>query len=894
MNANALPNSGDSSSDIKTYELEAVDITARQPYEHYNSGSGISKQALENTPSGNGDIPSVLKTLPNVKAPSNANSSNMPAELDPANISISGGIPYQNSYQIDGFEMNFDADTSAYTGAGFGVHSPRKARLQGLNVDTSLLESVNVLDSNIPVQYGRFAGGVVEANIRKPRTDGWHASISMQTTNSSMTSQRLYYNPNYGLDPAEGNYQENFYKYIFRSSVEGAITDELSMLAAFTTARSSFTAPTFTESGYNRLQNSGHTYSHPYSQEERKQKRRNDNYFVKLFWTPSADFNLEYNLAYMPSTNTYFVADALDSRYKQIQGGWQTGLKALWNTDLGLWTNQLGYTRLTNLQRGDNPYSSMPLDGKTGQTLTNEWLFMGSGSPKTDVTQDNITYKSDFVFTPVEAWISTHTFRVGVDLGYQLSDFNRLEPGLIYLLSIVGNGRSNVAKNNTAASAGGTTWNGLPDEFGAWSADADHYLPILGFFPKSRSKVKTFNYALYADDDMNFNLGKGGQINTRLGLRLDGFLDSATSNYDTPLNQRTAFSNDNTLSKVKLAPRFSLQYVAPWSRDYESSFTFGANRYYARNLAGYRLQAMAASTRRSYYRCGPNDPWHPVTIFDSGLVCGNGNPTSADDSTARLNSGDVYVSARFDGVDLPYDDELMGAISQNLGGVVNANLKYIHRNGKKQLMRELRNLNGSQVAFWGNDGWTKSHIITLTLKNIVPINTGGVEHYYQASLDYTNVKRNYIVYDDGYLDESTTLDGQVVAWEDIRQIYKEPLTFKLITTHAYHFSGKTRLLWNNLFTARGSYKRLIYEGDSANNNAYITKRFTSSFNWDTRVGVESGNLFVNFDIFNVLDSKKLVPIGTENGVILGEVSSVAMIQAYELGRQFWVELGYKF
>ena len=60
------------------------------------------------------------------------------------------------------------------------------------------------------------------------------------------------------------------------------------------------------------------------------------------------------------------------------------------------------------------------------------------------------------------------------------------------------------------------------------------------------------------------------------------------------------------------------------------------------------------------------------------------------------------------------------------------------------------------------------------------------------------------------------------------------------------------------------------------------------------MGIDSGNLYVNLDVLNVLDSKKLIPIGVENGVIFNDVNANAMVLAYQLGRQFWVQVGYKF
>ena len=497
----------------------------------------------------------------------------------------------------------------------------------------------------------------------------------------------------------------------------------------------------------------------------------------------------------------------------------------------------------------------------------------------------------------MQAWISTHTFRVGLDLGYQISDFERLEAGKIYYLAIISADMSkaqsktnNSAKDITAASAGEKVCNG-PDEFGAMSCGDDHYLPIVGYFRPARYKFDTFNYAVYGEDDINFDLGKGGDINTRLGVRLDG---------------------DNFLNKNKLAPRFSLQYVAPWSREWESSLTFGANRYYARNLTGYRLQGLNIATRRAAYRCGPNDPWKETTLDqrsnaggNGGVFCGtNADKTNdATDPSVVINSGNVYNAPNFDGLDVPYDDELMGAISQNLGGAFNATLKYIHRDGKKQVMLEPEGYVASRDYLgdgdanyntWGNSGWTKSHIITLAVKNIIPIKTASIEHFYMASVDFTNTKRNYITYNFD-VDGATSLDGQNVAWEDVRQIYKEPLTFKLNTTHIYHY-GKVNLSWNNLFTARGSYKRVIYAGESPTKNAHKTHKFNPSFNWDMRLGLDSGSLYINVDVLNVLDSKTVIPIGAENGVYLNAsgVSTNAMILAYQLGRQFWVQMGYKF
>lgn len=58
-------------------------------------GDGIGRDILNSTPSGNGDITSILCVLPNAAFDSAADSSNTPGEIDSAKISISGGLYFK-------------------------------------------------------------------------------------------------------------------------------------------------------------------------------------------------------------------------------------------------------------------------------------------------------------------------------------------------------------------------------------------------------------------------------------------------------------------------------------------------------------------------------------------------------------------------------------------------------------------------------------------------------------------------------------------------------------------------------------------------------------------------------------------------------------------------------
>ncbi|TQR27216.1 TonB-dependent receptor, partial [Campylobacter sp. MIT 99-7217] len=125
----------------------------------YQSGQEINSQTLKTIPNGNGDITSTLKMLPNVQFDSNQMNSNTPGEIDPANVSISGGLYYQNSFIVDG--MNINNDLSGVKNSGrYGTNDPglerdaSMGRSQGLNIDTFLLKSIKVQDSNVGASYG--------------------------------------------------------------------------------------------------------------------------------------------------------------------------------------------------------------------------------------------------------------------------------------------------------------------------------------------------------------------------------------------------------------------------------------------------------------------------------------------------------------------------------------------------------------------------------------------------------------------------------------------------------------------------------------------------------------------------------------------------------------------
>lgn len=804
----------------------------------YSSGSSIDKPLFKALQAEGGDMSNALKILPNVQLNDPKRTANTAGELNPASISISGGLPAQNNFLLDGFSINNDIDPFGGSGVGGMLETyVRSGFPQGLNVDTSLLDSITVLDSNISARYGRFSGGIVESTIRKPRTNGLHGTFSAQYTNSNFSNLPLQGDviPSFLGDTLikqnsrNENYQPNFSKTIYRASLETYLTEHFAILTGISFASSSIPLSTFQTFQLNQ--------GNPQEQSTgtKDQTRVNDNYFVKLFINPNENFNLEYNFAYMPQSNTYFQQNVPDSTYVMKSGGRQMGVKTSWDTEYGLWLANVNYSNLENSRDTESSFIKNP---------NNALTYIQGMFPSMNQKQDTLSVKNDFAFTPLESSAITHNFLAGLEFIYQKATMER-------------------TKEHNAYFGCGFDLSGAVDIFGVNSSNCT--IGTMYLYPVVAKDFSAYSYSLYGEDEAEFDLGRGGEMNARLGLRLDG--------------------DFNYFKKHKIAPRFSLTYITPAPRSWRTELTFGANRYYARNLITYGYRSLLGADRLVFTRANNTSPWQ---------------------LTNREFGGKGAHSVELNGVDLPYDDELMGAITQNLSDFV-LSVKYISRSGKKQITNTLTN---AGVEILSNNGSSSADIISASLSHKEPLLTGQVEHFYYLSLDWSNARRNYNPYING-ADMYTNTD--VVILDGVQMSYgampspkiNQPLTIRFNASHSTIFKN-VKLNLNNFLRFRDSYQQIVLAGmrlassnPAPNTITLRTMNLQSAFMWDMRIGLErevwkGSALFLNIDIYNVLNSKNLTTLGVQDGVLLFGIPTGTSVLMYEMGRSFWAQVGFKF
>ena len=913
-NNSNLESKGDTDSSDNLQAKDLGKITAfghRESNSAYQGSAGtISRGMLDSSSSGNGDITSILRLLPNVQFDNASGSSNTPGEIDPAKISISGGLYFQNNFQLDGFNMNNDLDPAG-GGTTDNQTSIRSGNSQGLNIDTSLLDSITVLDSNVSAAYGGFSGGVVKAEVRKARKDSWHGNISYQFTQGNADLSKFSLTQYHIDDTVQKNqlqgfevsawqrlwnssseaYQPAFTKHLVKSSLEGYITEKLGFVASFTTTQS------FIPLRNIRKTDTG-TYDYgPGQDDKREQKRQSYNYYLKVHYDASDYIRLEANIGYAPQYNTYYNDAAINSYYAMESGGIQSGAKVIWQTPIGLWTNSFGYSSLENSRRGDADHFYFWYRSVDKNWAGMRALVYEGGWGNVDQLQNKLELKSEFESNPIRFSLTRNTLKFGIG-------FEQFEIVRDYLNDVYWNQGAPMQIFNASQHCGVDSMGFVDSCSESKTLNANTGQPnqnnygqfqsTIRLRPKGKYEYWGKNFNAYLEDDIKITLGNGGDLNLRPGIRYDG---------------------DSYMGKHSVAPRFAMNYVTPAPKDWQTTLTFGANRYYGRSLFTYWLYAQSTSQWKVYRRS----------------MCtreGQANCIEVNTPTAWVEQNNYNLASffHFEKLKVPFDDELMGGIKQNLG-IFEISAKYIHRFGRDEVMRQdTGNVQSRADYYWNNNGSSQSQIISVILQNIKPIQTLGVIHHYLLAFDWTQTKRGYNVWfntsdgvdrdDDEYTNNGMIYyDGKLIHYRD-RPVenFLRPWTLRLTTTHRFNIL-RTRWTLNNFFRLRAKFERMLNNGgiqiDGQLYPRYDKIPFNQAFSWDMRLGFEVDiyrgksmrhTVYVNMDIFNVLNARNkttmqgaLVTNGVTPG-ISGVTASTGLTDfaVYELGRQFWFQVGYKF
>ncbi|MDF3935625.1 TonB-dependent receptor [Pseudomonas citronellolis] len=799
---------------------------ARQ--ESFQGAMVFDRELIERLPAGNGDITSLLKMDPNVQFDDAQLSSKTPGEIDPANVSINGAKYWQNLFLVDGVSMNNDIDPAADASSA-GNMTDVPGRSQGLALDTDLLDSVKVLDSNVPASYGGFNGGVIEANTRQPTRD-LHGKVSAQVSRSEWTRYHIDERDEQNFENSTSyTNQPEFDKLVLRSTLEGHVTDDLGLLLNYSSKRS-----TIPLKGYNA------SYSDPAEGIDKDQTRRIDNYYLKGVWQARDDLAFEGALTYAPQDNRYFIVNGRDSMLDIQSGGYQASLRAIWDASLANVTQTFAWSRLENSRDSEKNYYKgwrwSPEKNWSAPNASSSTVLSSEGNyGDIEQRQTGLSYKLNADWHPWQLLGSEHRVQTGLELARQNVYYERLEEFQY----------GSLLKATSACRE--SDWCSMsPTPYFAGKGQA---FTQLNVYEAGKIEFDTTSWALYAQDQIDI-----GRLTLRPGLRLDG---------------------DDYMDKKTLAPRFAAEYDL--FGDGRTRFTGGANRYYGRNMFAYRLYDGRAALQYKQTRASGAAAW--------------GAPVRTQNGT------------RFNQLDIPYDDEWTLGVSQ-LAFNTEFALKYVHRDGRDQIIRTQGRYLGqpatgdlsSTYYTYTNGGSSESDILTFTVTPQRRFQLAGTSSMLQLALDWTDVTSSNVDYSTAVseadlADPIIQYDGKFMRYsERPADNFNRPWTARLTTITEI---PQANLTWSNFLRYRAGYRQIIDTGDSVNYqgtavDVWEEERQDAVVTWDLRLAWERPTakdqaVFVNLDVFNVLDE-----------VAVSTVNSTSGVPTYEVGRQFWVEVGYRF
>lgn len=387
--------------DSGVYRLDPLKVTGEQE----QMGKVVLDGNLVNSlPSPGRTINDALRTQSDVQFDEGAYSGLQGGEIRPPRVSIAGSRPYENSYLIDGISTENRLDPSGEDDTTADGTAPT-GEAQSFYIDTDLLDNITLFKGNVPAEYGGFLGGVVSADIKKPRTDGWHGFLKYRHTRNNWAEIKTEDSDDLPSSSTSVEEQVFFQRHDASMALEGPITDSLAILLNYSVKHSIIPLETTWGSTKN-------------------QYRTNENFLTKLALTPDdSPFEAALTLGYAPYSREMYVALRRDSEFEVTGGGFLSALEGTYDFGPVTWKNTLGYTRneLSRYGSGEDSYTwrRASTTGQASQYATwesNTTYSMEGSFGDYEQVQDEVTWKSILEGDSFDTGFLAHVLQTGVEL----------------------------------------------------------------------------------------------------------------------------------------------------------------------------------------------------------------------------------------------------------------------------------------------------------------------------------------------------------------------------------------------------------------------------------------------------------------------------------------------
>ncbi|EFH4357113.1 TonB-dependent receptor plug domain-containing protein, partial [Escherichia coli] len=207
-----------------------------------NGNTHYTSESIERLPTGNGNISDLLRTNPAVRMDSTQSTSLNQGDIRPEKISIHGASPYQNAYLIDGISATNNLNPANESDASSATNISGMS--QGYYLDVSLLDNVTLYDSFVPVEFGRFNGGVIDAKIKRFNADDSKVKLGYRTTRSDWLTSHIDENNKSAFNQDSSGstyYSPDFKKNFYTLSFNQELADNFGVTAGLSRRQSDIT-----------------------------------------------------------------------------------------------------------------------------------------------------------------------------------------------------------------------------------------------------------------------------------------------------------------------------------------------------------------------------------------------------------------------------------------------------------------------------------------------------------------------------------------------------------------------------------------------------------------------------------------------------------------------------
>ncbi len=462
----------------------------------------LNSLEISRLPTKNGTVSDLLKSNPNVRFQDFADVSETQGEIAPENVSFHGERFYNNAWLIDGLSNNDNIHPGSKNGRTYSHpdgQSPGElpgGETQSFWINSDVIDSVTVYDSNISAKYGQFTGGVIDAKLKDAYMDKSSGSISYRTTRDAWTKFHIY-----GETPEEQKenqaefenagklyYQPQFIKHNYAFNINQPLSDSTALMFSYNLKGSHET-------------DSGDTYN--------------------------------LTLMYSPHSQKYFRNTGARDSFTNVGGGYRVALDWKHLFDLGTLKSSISWKKSGNkIEHEDNNWLSYCPSGKFRKLVRRGRVrYICSGNPRFgydggfgqfSTEKETLTLKQDLNLDTLKTGNIEHNISAGWKMDFANAKYNRKQQITMY-----------TSPNPTL---------GIKCKNGDPSCSDSQFSLMRNEYPALKTDVGNNHYSFYIEDNIkwkNLELTPGVRVDYDQYLKNTDIAPRFTASYDVFGNKKT-------------------------------------------------------------------------------------------------------------------------------------------------------------------------------------------------------------------------------------------------------------------------------------------------------------------------------------------------------------------